>query len=117
LKVLYCSNNQLQNLPTLPETLKKLCCTNNQLQNLPTLPPNGLKELYCYNNPLIFVRPLVKRPRLYKVPKNLRFLHSPENYSNYYKKYHTYFYLITYLALELNVSSTILSRERWLFFL
>lgn len=116
LKVLDCGINQLQSLPVLPNGLRKLYCSNNQLQNLPTL-PNSLEVFYCYNNPLIFVRPLAKRPKLYRVPKNLRFLHLPENYSNFCEKYQTYVYLITYLALEINVSPTILSRERWLFFI
>lgn len=116
LKVLDCGINQLLALPALPNGLRKLHCRNNQLPSLPVL-PGTLEVFYCYNNPLIFVRPLAKRPKLYRVPKNLRFLHSPENYSNFCEKYQTYVYLITYLALELNVSPTILSRERWLFFI
>jgi len=51
LEELYCSNNQLSLLPNLSENLKILCCYNNQLTSLPTLPQN-LEELYCFNNQL-----------------------------------------------------------------
>ena len=51
LKKVFCSNNQLTTLPTLPQKLKKVFCSNNKLTSLPTLPQN-LAELYCYNNQL-----------------------------------------------------------------
>ena len=51
LQVLFCHNNQLTSMPTLPTGLKTFYCYNNQLTSLPTL-PNGLISLYCYNNQL-----------------------------------------------------------------
>ncbi|HRC32890.1 MAG TPA: hypothetical protein PK736_05560 [Bacteroidia bacterium] len=51
LKTLYCWNNQLTSLPTLPNTLTYLNCAGNQLTNLPTL-PNSLTDLWCSNNQL-----------------------------------------------------------------
>ena len=51
LKYLNCNNNQLTELPTLPDSLTQLYCYKNQLTNLPTL-PDSLKELYCSNNQL-----------------------------------------------------------------
>ena len=51
LEILYCTNNQLTSLPTLPQNLKILNCYNNQLTSLPDLPQN-LKELYCFYNQL-----------------------------------------------------------------
>ena len=49
---LYCGNNQLTSLPTLPSTLTLLECSNNQLTSLPILPAQALTELYCENNQL-----------------------------------------------------------------
>jgi len=51
LEKLYCENNQLTSLPTLPENLKELNCSMNDLTSIPSLPQN-LKELYCHNNRL-----------------------------------------------------------------
>ena len=51
LKTLYCYNNQLTSLPTLPQNLEVLYCFDNQLTSLPTLPQN-LEELYCSDNQL-----------------------------------------------------------------
>jgi len=51
IQVLYCSNNQLTQLPELPENLQRLDCYNNQLTQLPELPEN-LQEIYCDNNQL-----------------------------------------------------------------
>ena len=51
LKTLYCYNNQLTSLPTLPQSLEVLQCYNNKLTSLPTLPPN-LKVLHCFHNQL-----------------------------------------------------------------
>ena len=52
LEILYCHNNQLTSLPTLPQNLKELNCHNNQLTSLPTLPQN-LEKLVCSYNQLI----------------------------------------------------------------
>jgi Leucine-rich repeat (LRR) protein len=51
LEKIYCENNQLTSLPTLPENLKELNCSMNYLTSIPSLPQN-LKELYCHNNRL-----------------------------------------------------------------
>jgi len=51
LKILYCSDNNLTSLPDLPINLRTLQCESNKLISLPTLPSN-LKSLYCTNNNL-----------------------------------------------------------------
>jgi hypothetical protein len=51
LSVLYCPNNVLTTLPTLPTRLNILNCENNQLDALPTLPAS-LQILICNNNKL-----------------------------------------------------------------
>lgn len=38
LETLFCNDNQLTSLPTLPQNLKLLYCYNNQLTSLPDLP-------------------------------------------------------------------------------
>jgi Leucine-rich repeat (LRR) protein len=48
---LLCNNNSLTELPTLPAGLTNLTCNNNSLTELPTLPA-GLTILTCYNNSL-----------------------------------------------------------------
>lgn len=48
---LYCRNNQLTSLPTLPLGLTHIDSYNNQLLSLPTL-PNGLTNLDCGKNNL-----------------------------------------------------------------
>ena len=53
LKVLSCSYNQLTQLPELPNSLKYLDCSNNQLTQLPEL-PNSLEILYCSYNQLSY---------------------------------------------------------------
>jgi len=70
LKELYCSNNELTLLPTLPQNLEVLGCSNNQLTSLPTL-PQKLKELYCSNNQLTSLPTL---------PQNLEELYCDNNY-------------------------------------
>jgi len=53
LTVLYCSDNKLLSLPTLPESLSYLDCCYNQLTSLPILPT--LPDLYifhCHHNQL-----------------------------------------------------------------
>lgn len=52
LKLLTCAVNQLNSLPFLPDSLKYLNCNSNMLQNLPAL-PNTLTDLRCDNNQLI----------------------------------------------------------------
>lgn len=52
LKGLYCENNNLTELPNLPESLLELHCSNNQLTSLPEIPLE-LQQLYCSNNQLI----------------------------------------------------------------
>ena len=69
LKTLYCSNNYLTYLPTLPQNLKILDCLNNELTLLPNLPQN-LKELYCDNNQLTLLPTL---------PQNLEELNCGDN--------------------------------------
>jgi len=51
LQELYCNNNSLTTLPTLPNSLKTIECAANALTNLPTL-PNSLKTIQCYANAL-----------------------------------------------------------------
>jgi Leucine-rich repeat (LRR) protein len=46
LKEFYCYNNQLTSLPKLPNSLQILHCSNNSLTSLPKL-PNSLQKLYC----------------------------------------------------------------------
>ena len=74
LKELWCCNNELVTLPTLPNSLKRLDCDVNELICLPTLPeslqilrcednklvslpllPNSLQNLWCDNNKLTFI--------------------------------------------------------------
>ena len=52
IKYIYCSNNNLTNLPILPNSLKYLRCCNNKLIYLSIL-PTSLKYLRCYNNKLL----------------------------------------------------------------
>jgi hypothetical protein len=49
---LLCSNNQLLNLPELPNTLNNLYCYNNKLSSLPKL-PNTLINFNCSKNKLL----------------------------------------------------------------
>ena len=49
----YISNNELQELTNLPETLEILECENNQLKELNLLNTIKLKELICSNNPIL----------------------------------------------------------------
>lgn len=49
LESLYCSGNQLTELPNLPESLTELYCSGNQLIALPELPVS-LQYLYCSDN-------------------------------------------------------------------
>jgi len=60
---LYCYDNQLTSLPTLPQGLKGLQCYKNQLTKLPKL-SQSLEELCCYNNPLQYPSPEVTKKSL-----------------------------------------------------
>jgi Leucine-rich repeat (LRR) protein len=51
LQKLYCNNNKLTSLPTLPQNLQELYCNNNKLTSLPILPQN-LRILFCFTNEL-----------------------------------------------------------------
>ena len=51
LLVLDCSNNQITNLPALPNSLMNLYCNNNSLTSLPSL-PNSLTSVHCWYNSL-----------------------------------------------------------------
>jgi len=67
---LYCSNNDLIFLPTLPPRLEILVCNSNRLISLPVLPEN-LKNLYCFSNLLL---------NLPTLPENLTTLDCKDNY-------------------------------------
>lgn len=49
LDTLFCNNNQLTNLFSIPKSLKALYCNWNQLTSLPAI-PNGLNYLDCSEN-------------------------------------------------------------------
>ena len=72
LRYLYCSYNQLTELPVLPSTLQKLFCSNNKLKELPKL-PNLLHRLDCQNNQLI------ELPTLPKSSTLIQFYNNPLN--------------------------------------
>jgi len=72
LKELYCYDNYLTSIPSLPQNLEKLYCENNRLTSLPTLPEN-LKELDCDYNRLNFLSTL---------PQNLEKLNCSHNQLN-----------------------------------
>jgi Leucine-rich repeat (LRR) protein len=57
LKVLYCSENQLTEIVSLPDSLEELLCSFNKLKTLPSLPPK-LKTLICDHNELKTLPPL-----------------------------------------------------------
>jgi len=89
LQKLYCYNNQLTSLPSLPENLEKLFCSNNQLTSLPSLPLN-LKLLYCSYNQLTSLPSLPQNLKilycfndeltsLSSLPQNLKILHCSNN--------------------------------------
>jgi Leucine-rich repeat (LRR) protein len=54
LEILYCSKNKLTSLPNLNrfKNLKELYCSINKLTNLPNNLPQGLEKLHCSNNEL-----------------------------------------------------------------
>ena len=77
LEILYCDNNELTSLPTLPQNLELLHCFCNQLTSLPT-PPQNLKELYCHDNPISKIvnsNILFQRIQNIKILNNFRHLY------------------------------------------
>jgi Leucine-rich repeat (LRR) protein len=72
LEILYCSKNKLTSLPNLPQNLKEVYCSNNQLTSLLTLPEN-LEKLYCSNN---------KLTSLPSLPQYIKELHCSNNQLN-----------------------------------
>jgi Leucine-rich repeat (LRR) protein len=48
---LHCNNNEITQLPKLPNNIKLLNCNNNEITQLPEL-PNNIKFLNCSNNEL-----------------------------------------------------------------
>jgi hypothetical protein len=114
LERLFCANNRLQSLPKLPKSLITLSCNNNQLQTLPEL-PRKLFMMNCDKNPLIFVYPSCRKEYCF-LPEHIKNLFTKDHLPIYQKRYQTYFYLITFLALEINISPPILSNpRRWWF--
>jgi len=111
---LNCTSNHLENLPKLPEKLYSLFCSCNNLQTLHGLPEN-LVELQRVENPLVFISPLPKRPESYQVPGLFYISHSEENYSIYRKRYQTYKYMISFLVLESNLMSVLLTNRHFWF--
>ena len=54
---LFCNNNQLSVLPTLPNSLIALDCSENQFYSLPSM-PTSIDNLNCSYNFLYFLPPL-----------------------------------------------------------
>ena len=52
LQYLDCSNNNLTELPELPQSIVILDCENNKLTSLPKELPKSLKKLHCQYNKL-----------------------------------------------------------------
>src|SRR4029078_1550078 len=107
---LYCGYNQLQAL-NIPEGLRGLYCSNNQLQTLRL--PSSIIALDCSDNPLVFLTPPPESLKYFTFPKHLGAIHYDR--SRYYERYQTYFYLISFLVLEIGVLPTILSNEEFWF--
>lgn len=80
---LECADNKLTSF-SIPDRLETLICQANELKSIPRL-PNGLVTLNLYNNPLIFVPFLPKRPRFVTFSGDARKFHSKENYDANYK--------------------------------
>lgn len=114
LERLFCANNYLQILPKLPKSLITLSCNNNQLQTLPELPQH-LFLMSCDKNPLIFVHPCCRILEHFFLSDHIKNLFSKDNLPIYQRRYQSYFYLITFLALEMNISLPILSNPRFWF--
>ena len=67
---LSCNHNKLVCLPALPENLQHLFCSYNQLSSLPVTLPANLQDLYCMVN---------KLKALPTLPPNLRSLYCISN--------------------------------------
>jgi hypothetical protein len=88
---LYCYNNELKELPTLPPSIYLLSCGDNKLTRLPTL-PDKLERLFCNDNLLVSLPVLPpsvryldcdRNPYLYiseKLTQRFRNLHETHNY-------------------------------------
>ena len=59
-KVFDCSNQYLNNLPSIPDTVEILWCFNNELEELPPL-PDTVEMIDCSNNNLKELPRLSKR--------------------------------------------------------
>lgn len=114
LKILNCSYNGLRELPTLPESLNTLQCSHNNLCELKSL-PDSLSYLFCDHNPLIFIVPWIVKLGYSEFPEHLKQIFTIDNYPKYRLKYQSYYYLITYLALEAKLSPSILSNDHFWF--
>jgi len=112
--ILSCHSNYLKYLPELPKQLVILRCADNRLESLPKL-PETIEWLACFCNPLKFIPPLPKRPNVYSVPIQLEKLHSKLHYPVYSRRYQTYRYLISFLVLELGASVSVVSNEQFWF--
>jgi Leucine-rich repeat (LRR) protein len=113
LERLFCANNRLQSLPKLPKSLVVLSCNNNQLQTLPEL-SRHLLLMSCDKNPLIFVHPCRILERFF-LPDHIKNLFTKDHLPIYQRRYQSYFYLITFLVLEINISPPILSNPHFWF--
>ena len=71
IRVLYCSNNELTELPALPN-VRELYCRNNELTELPALP--NVQVLHCWSNQLTSLPALPNVRELYC--RNNRFSNS-----------------------------------------
>ena len=101
---LYCYNNSLSSLPELPKSLKLLHCSNNNLSNLPEL-PNSLEYLDCEYNSL---------SSLPQIPKTLKLLLYRDNPIYIYIK--KYFNVDTdkYFEYEKNMKRKFINKiENW----
>ncbi len=89
LKFLYCPNNQLTNIPVLPDSLLYFFCYSNQLTSLTNL-PSTLIGLYCGDNQINSITALPPTlsfltcesnglNTLLNLPENLYYLSCPNN--------------------------------------
>jgi len=98
-----CNSNNIKVLPNMKDTkIQNLYCSSNQLRQLPPL-PNTVEYLFCYQNKIRF---------LPKLPKNLEYLSCNSNrlyavviiiYNIYRKFYHVlsnYCIVITIIYLD-----------------
>jgi len=65
LKELYCYNNNLTHIPTLPQNIKKLYCFKNNLTELDCFEYSiFIEEIYCQNNKIINIPKINMLPYL-----------------------------------------------------